>query len=204
MGDKPADAGSNRATAFGPFRLRPSQRLLLKGDEPVAIGSRALALLIALVERAGDVVGKDELVSRVWPDTFVEEGNLRVHVAALRRALGDGQAAAHYIATVPGRGYSFVAAVAAIPEATTAPARQVPPQDTRRLARIAHIVGRDDVIDSIVTQMPQRRFTTIVGPGGIGKTTVALAAAEQLSQEYADGVRLVDLVPGISDPRNVA
>ena len=85
--------------------------LLLEGDRPLRLGSRALAILAVLVERPGALIGKEDLVARVWPDTFVEEGNLRVHMAALRRTLGDGQGGNRYIATIPGRGYRFVAQV---------------------------------------------------------------------------------------------
>src|SRR5947209_19316351 len=85
------DSLKAQTIAFGAFRLMPGQQLLLEGDEPVSIGSRALDILVALTERAGAVVGKDELIARVWPNTFVEDGNLRVHIAGLRRALRDGQ-----------------------------------------------------------------------------------------------------------------
>jgi DNA-binding winged helix-turn-helix (wHTH) protein len=99
------------AIAFGPFRLLPAQRLLLEAGKPVRLGSRALDILIALVERAGQVVGKEELMNRVWPNTFVEGGNLKVHVAALRKMLGDGQPGQRYVVNVHGRGYVFVAPV---------------------------------------------------------------------------------------------
>src|SRR5580692_11647753 len=85
--------------------------MLLEGDKPLRLGSRALDILIALVERAGDLVGKDELLTRVWPSTFVAEVNLRVHVGALRKVLGDGRSGHRYISTIPGRGYCFVAEV---------------------------------------------------------------------------------------------
>ena len=97
--------------SFGPFRLLPTRRLLLEGDAPVHLGSRALDLLIALIERPGEVVGKSELIATVWPHVFVVEGNLKLHIAALRRALADGQAGNRYISTVPGRGYCFVAPI---------------------------------------------------------------------------------------------
>ena len=191
-----------RTVIFGPFRFLPAERLLLHADHPVRLGSRAIEILTALVERAGDVVSKDELVGRVWPDTFVDEGNLRVHIAALRRALGDGVAGSRFIATVPGRGYSFVAALIEAPPPTAAtpaePAGRGAGKDGH-LGRVGRVIGRDDVIEAIVVEMPQRRFTTIVGPGGIGKTTVALAAAYHLAPDYADGVRFVDLAP-IADP----
>jgi DNA-binding winged helix-turn-helix (wHTH) protein len=97
------------AASFGPFHLRPHQRLLLAADQPLRLGSRAFDILVALVEQPGKVVSTGELMARVWPDTFVEEGNLRVQVAALRRTLRDGEEGNRYIATVAGRGYCFVA-----------------------------------------------------------------------------------------------
>src|SRR5687768_12511788 len=105
---------SGRSFAFGPFTLVPERQLLLRGDAPVRIGGRALDILLVLVEQAGAVVGKRELIARVWPTTVVDEGNLKVNVAALRRALGDGGPEdARYIATVTGRGYRFIAPVKA-------------------------------------------------------------------------------------------
>src|SRR5690348_1977181 len=99
------------ATSFGPFRLLAAQRLLLEGENPVRLGSRAFDILAALVERAGEVVDKKELIARAWPQTFVEDANLKIQISALRRALGDGQGGHRYVVTVPGRGYNFVAPV---------------------------------------------------------------------------------------------
>jgi len=99
------------AMSFGPFRLFPARRLLLHVDNVVPLGSRALDILIALVERSGELLTKNELMARVWPSTFVEPANLTVHVAALRRALGDGRDGNRYIVNIPGRGYQFVAPV---------------------------------------------------------------------------------------------
>jgi DNA-binding winged helix-turn-helix (wHTH) protein len=114
-----------RAISFGPFRHFVAQRLLLE-DTPARLGNRAFDILTTLVERAGEIVGKQELIARVWQKTFVEEGNLKIQVSALRRALGDGQGGRRFVATIPGRGYSFVAPIwfveppqAAIPAATT-------------------------------------------------------------------------------------
>jgi DNA-binding winged helix-turn-helix (wHTH) protein len=95
--------------SFGPYRLLVARRLLLEGDKPVRLGSRAFDILTALIERAGEVVGKEELIARAWPATYVEEANLKIQVSALRRVLGDGQGGHRYIVTVPGRGYNFVA-----------------------------------------------------------------------------------------------
>src|ERR1700728_165962 len=100
-----------RAVSFGPYRLLAAQRLLLEGDNPVRLGSRALDILTALVERAGEVGSKEDLIARAWPATFVEEANLKIQVSALRRALGDGQGGNRYVATVVGRAYNFVAPI---------------------------------------------------------------------------------------------
>jgi len=106
MSDSSADFVS-----FGGFDLFPSARVLYKNGMPVAIGSRALDILIALVERAGEVVSHRELVSRAWRGLVVESGNLRVQMAYLRRCLGEGEDGARYIANVPAQGYCFVAPV---------------------------------------------------------------------------------------------
>ena len=99
------------SVAFGPFCLLPAARVLYKSGVPVALGSRALDILIALVERAGEVVNQRELMSRAWRGLVVESGNLRVQMSQLRRSLGDGDQGVRYIANVPGQGYSFVAPV---------------------------------------------------------------------------------------------
>src|ERR1700759_315245 len=99
------------AVAFGPFVLNPTQRVLMRGDRPVRLGSRAREILICLVERAGTVVSKNELIRRVWPETIVEEGTLRVHIASLRKILGEDRDRVRYVENVTGHGYRFVAAV---------------------------------------------------------------------------------------------
>ena len=105
---------SAREIAFGPFRLRPTQFLLLEGDKPVRLGSRALQILVVLLERPGELISKHELMGRVWPDIFVEPANLTVHISALRRMLRDGRDGNRFIINIPGRGYSFVASVTVV------------------------------------------------------------------------------------------
>jgi predicted ATPase/DNA-binding winged helix-turn-helix (wHTH) protein len=161
------------------------------------LGSRALDLLIALVERAGEVVEKEELINYVWPNTFVDEANLRVHVAALRRALGDGQGDTRYIVCSAGRGYSFVAPIQRMEESSSAPE---PPSDRPSPAKnlpilLTRIIGRDDALRAVADQLRREGLVTIVGPGGIGKTTVTLAVTERLSDRYEDGLCFVDLGP---------
>ena len=110
-GTEPARAAPTQVS-FGPFRLVPTQFLLLEGDKPVSLGSRALEILTVLLERPGELVSKQELMARVWPNVFVEPANLTVHMSALRRTLRDGRDGNRFIINVPGRGYSFVASVA--------------------------------------------------------------------------------------------
>ncbi len=192
---------SENVVAFGPFRLFAGRRQLLDGDEPVRLGSRACDILVALVERAGELLSKQELLARVWPDTFVEEASLRVHVAALRRALGDGQAGRRYITNVPGRGYSFVAPVS-VSKARAEAAAASPATDERQVdmpAPLLRMVGRSEVVLTLAEQLSRHRFVTVVGPGGIGKTTVAVAVANHLLGEFTDGTRFIDLAP-LTDP----
>jgi predicted ATPase/DNA-binding winged helix-turn-helix (wHTH) protein len=189
---------ADHAISFGSFRLLPGRQLLLEGDKPLRLGSRALDILIVLIERPGDLVTKEELFARVWPDTTVEEGNLRVHMAALRKALGDGQAGNRYVSTVPGRGYRFVAPISLFE--TTLDEPPIAPASAHNLpALLTRLVGRTKTVEILVGQAQERRLITIAGPGGIGKTAVALAVADELSTHFRGSVRLVDFAP-LSDP----
>jgi predicted ATPase/DNA-binding winged helix-turn-helix (wHTH) protein len=191
------------AISFGPYRLLAAQRLLLERDRPVRLGSRAFDILTALIERAGEVVGKEELIARAWPRTFVEEANLKIQVSALRRALGDGQGGNRYVITVPGRGYNFVAPVRREEALLAASEPPVPSTTPHNLpVALTRMIGREDAVAALITRLSRERLVTIVGPGGIGKTTVALAVAERMMASYEHGVWLVDLAP-LSDPRLV-
>ena len=106
-----AAGATTREFSFGRFRLLPAQFLLLEGDKPVPLGSRAMHILIVLLERPGELVTKQELMARVWPNVFVEPANLSVHISALRRALRDGRDGSRFIINIPGRGYCFVAPI---------------------------------------------------------------------------------------------
>jgi predicted ATPase/DNA-binding winged helix-turn-helix (wHTH) protein len=186
----------NQAIAFGPYRIHPGQRLLLEGQQPLRLGRRAMDILLILLAHAGEVVSKQQLMAGVWPDSVVEDINLRVHMAALRKALGDGQNGQRYIVTVAQRGYSFVAPIL-LDSLEQKPAVAVARHNLP--LRRTRMIGRQPVVDHLIAQLPRRRCITLVGPGGIGKTTVALRVAEQLIGQYRDGIRLVDLAP-IAEP----
>ncbi|ROM52430.1 transcriptional regulator [Pseudomonas canadensis] len=184
----------DQAVHFGPYRIHPRQRLVLEAGRPLRLGRRAVEILLILLEQAGNVVSKQELIARVWPKSVVEDGNLRVHMAALRKALGDGQAGQRYIVTVAQRGYSFVAPLSIEP--MTPPSEGAPQRPCHNLPlRRTRMIGRQALIDSLVQQLPEQRFITLTGAGGIGKTTVALRVAELLIGHYRDGIRLFDLAP---------
>src|SRR6201991_4918972 len=190
------------AVSFGPFRLYPAQRLLKKGETPVKLGARAFDILLALIERAGEVVAHKDLIAKVWPNVVVEEISLRVHIAALRKALEGGQSSEHYITNVIGRGYCF-----SVPVSSERSAPDVkPPLDTpiyNLPQRLARMRGRDDTVRLISEKLLSERFVTIVGHGGMGKTTVALSVAHAQLAEFGGAVCFADLGM-ISDPRLLA
>src|SRR6185436_8978972 len=151
--------------SFGPFRLFPAARVIEKDGVPLAVGNRALDILVVLVERAGEVVSHRELLTRVWRDLVVDPSNLRVHINGLRRVLGDGDGRERYIANVVGQGYSFVAPARResgdeppprMPEYPCGAARQrlVLPSALTRL------VGRDETVRTIAADLIADRFVT--------------------------------------------
>src|SRR5262252_5140237 len=128
--------------AFGSFRLVPAQRVLLEDGKPLRVDSRALDILITLIEHAGETISREQLIAHTWTDTVVDDGALRVHVAALRKALADGRGGRRYVANNPGRGYAFVAPVTREqpPPATASPNGAA---ETSNLpAALTRIVGR--------------------------------------------------------------
>ncbi len=190
---------------FGPFRLAPAERLLEKAGVAVPLGGRALDILIVLLERPGEVVSKRELIQRVWPDVFVDEGSLRFHIGALRKALGDGKSGARYVTNVPGRGYCFVERVSLLsrPKPASGAGKQIFDEANRLPNRLVRMVGRNEIVQSLCVEVLDQRFVTVVGPGGIGKTTVAVSVAHALLAGFDGEVRFIDL-GALSDPRLVA
>jgi predicted ATPase/DNA-binding winged helix-turn-helix (wHTH) protein len=208
-------ADTAKAFAFGPYCLVPDRRTLATEGREVPIRGRAFDLLLALVERRDRVVSKDELMDLVWPGRVVEEGNLTVHVAGLRKLLGSG-----IIATLSGRGYRFVAPVTEMPaeeprQPTSAVSSLLPPPRAKAQEAVGtapwpadlprpltKLIGRDGDLDRLEARLRDARLVTVVGAGGVGKTRLALAAADRAWRCYPDGVWLADLGP-VEDPRLV-
>src|SRR5712672_2676763 len=173
---------------FGPFELSIGERLLRREGVVLPLGSRALDILTYLADRPGEVIAKQELIDHVWSDVIVEEGSLRVHVAAIRKALGDGQFGNRYIANIKGRGYLFVGTV--VPFGGGTENRNAKFRHQRRLpVRPIMMIGRKAVLSEVSHRLREERF----GPGGIGKTTVALAVGRAAAEEFNGQVHFVDL-----------
>ena len=187
---------------FSRFELRPGERVLLADGAAVAVGARAFDVLVALTERPGALITKDDLLARVWHGLVVEENNLQVQVSTLRKILGQSA-----LATIPGRGYRFNLPVA-IADATTSAVPHAAENPTSTdasavrirgnlTARAPRLYGRAGDLDAIVALLVEHRLVTITGPGGIGKTQVAHAAARRLASDLAadhpDGIWWVEL-----------
>jgi predicted ATPase/DNA-binding winged helix-turn-helix (wHTH) protein len=194
--------------SFGPYRLIPARRLLLRDGETVDVGSRALDVLIALVNSAGNVIGQRELLKHAWPNVVVNEGSLRVTIASLRKELGDGHDGARYIVNVVGQGYCFVGpvteSIAAPAETAMLDAPNTVPKAAhpRLLPRLVRLIGRNGAVEELSTLLQARRFVSVVGPGGMGKTSLAVSVGHALLDDFRDAVYFVDL-SAVVDPQMV-
>ena len=191
-----------RKLRFGPFELSIGERILRRDGQVLPLGGRALDILIYLVDRPGEVIAKQQLIDRVWSDVTVEEGSLRVHVAAIRKVLGDGQFGNRYIANIKGRGYSFVGTVVPLAVSTKRRGDKSLPQD-RLPVRPLTMIGRETVVSEVCDKLRNERLVTLLGPGGIGKTTIALAVSRAAAEEFGGKVHFVDL-ESPTNPRHVA
>jgi predicted ATPase/DNA-binding winged helix-turn-helix (wHTH) protein len=190
-----------KIASFGPFRLHATERLLEKNGTALKIGSRALDILIMLLEHAPEVVSKRDLIRRVWGELVVDEVSLRFHVAALRKRLADGDSSVRYITNIPGRGYCFAGAVSwAEPEPTPRKTRTTASQLPREPLLM---VGRDNAVRELTTLLNKHRFVSIIGAGGIGKTTIALTLAHGMLAEFEGAVHFLDL-GAVEEPRLLA
>jgi predicted ATPase/DNA-binding winged helix-turn-helix (wHTH) protein len=180
--------------SFGPFSLVAGERLLTRDGVPVELSTRAFDILMVLLSRPSEVISKNELLTRAWPGITVEEGNLRFHITNLRKALGDGKDGARYITTSAGRGYCFVAQVSRGSAPVTAPAEITTSFRQANLpARLGGMIDREEDLEKLSRRLNTERLVTIVGAGGVGKTTIAIAVAHLLSASFGGAVLFVDL-----------
>src|SRR5712671_1423336 len=192
----------HRKLRFGPFELSIGERVLRRDGQTLPLGDRALDILIYLADRPGEVIAKQELIDHVWSDVIVEEGSIRVHVAAIRKALGDGQFGNRYIANIKGRGYSFVGNVVSRAGGTESANARLR-QQGRLPLRPTMMIGRETVVSEVSDKLRGERFVTLLGPGGIGKTTIALAVGRAVAEAFGGKVHFIDL-ESLTDPRHVA
>src|SRR6202165_2009702 len=192
----------HRKLRFGPFELLIGEKMLRRDGRVLPLGDRALDILTYLADRPGEVIAKQELMDHVWSDVIVEEGSLRVHVAAIRKALGDGQFGNRYIANIKGRGYSFVGIVVPLAGSTEGGSDR-PRQQGRLPARPLMMIGRETGMGEVKDKLRDGRFVTLLGPGGIGKTTIASAVGHAAAEEFGGQVYFVELEE-LTGPRPVA
>jgi predicted ATPase/DNA-binding winged helix-turn-helix (wHTH) protein len=188
---------------FGRWEFDLARRELRTGGVPVPLGNRALQIFAVLVESAGKLVSKDELMARIWPGVIVEENTLEVHISAVRKALGADRGT---LRTTFGRGYRLVGDWAIRMESTPAdsatldPTRiSVKPFLTNVPAATSEIIGRAAAARQLQDLLSIHRSVTLTGPGGIGKTTLALEVARSLFRSFQGDCWLVDVV-SLSDP----
>lgn len=192
---------------FGDFTLTmPHLTLTCRGD-PVKLGSRALNLLAVLVQAGGGLVPRSALLEAVWPGQTIDDSAIRVHLSAARKALALGGLSGQTIVNEAGRGYRLALAVsrsgAAAPDAPVPlPSVPLPPAPLSTLSspastlprRLGSVIGRGPVVTALTQELTARRFITIAGPGGIGKTTVAIGVAQALAASGLS-VHFIDLAP---------
>lgn len=182
---------------FGPFCLSPTERLLTRDGETVEIGGRSFDLLVALTEQPGRVISKRELLKRVWADVVVDDGSLRFHMAGLRRLLGDGNEGVRYIATQVGVGYAFVAPVErsvsrGLEQGASPAARTFISSSSNIPVRLPRLIGRERDVETLVARLADTPLFTIVGPAGVGKTSLAVEVGHRLAQQFDDQLAFVD------------
>jgi predicted ATPase/DNA-binding winged helix-turn-helix (wHTH) protein len=188
-----ASAGVGDRFDFGPFSLDASERCLERDGAPVRIGDKAFEILCKLVEHAGQIVEKAHLLRQA---KIASEDSLRFHIAALRKLLGEGR----YVTNAAGQGYSFVAPVSRSGSRNA----EIRPTSRQLLPpRPGALVGRDQVLTAVADQILDHRLVTLVGPGGVGKTSVALMVSHDLAFRFGGDVHFFD-VGSISDPQLLA
>jgi predicted ATPase/DNA-binding winged helix-turn-helix (wHTH) protein len=213
--EHPPAIAADDIALFGAFQLNRATRTLCKDNRPVRLGSRAMEILLALTERAGAVLSNRDLLRRVWPHTIVEEGTIRVHVALLRKTLREAEPGSDYVQNVTGRGYRFAAVItkqrsskdSVIAHSSSSTVLQLPLRQPSRRNNLPFLLtpvfGYTQTARMLVARVPHERLMTITGPGGSGKSTMAIGVAHALVPRYSHGVCYIDLA-SVTRPEGVS
>src|SRR5450432_409897 len=192
----------HRDLKFGPFELLVSERVLRREGEVLPLGGRALDILTYLAERPGEVIAKQELIDYVWSDVTVEEGSLRVHVAAIRKVLGDGQCGNRYIANIKGRGYAFVGIVVPLACSTESRNAKFLHQGWPSVRSLT-MIGHEMVVSEVSDKLRYERFVTPPDLSHIGKTAMHPAVGHAVAKEFGGDVCFAEL-ESLTDPCRIA
>jgi len=182
---------------FADCELDLARIVLRRGGRDVRLEPKAFDVLAYLVQRRGTVVRKHELLDEIWGDRFVSESALTTRIKAVRQAVDDDGNRQAVIRTVHGKGYEFVAPVEVVADGPTPPA--APPTIAGLGAAVQPLIGRESLMACLVDALDAHRLITLVGPGGVGKTTVGLELARTVASDYPDGVHVVELVSVVDE-----
>ena len=181
--------------AFADVTIDAGAHRLLRGGHDIAVEPKAFAVLLEFLAHPDQLLGRDQLLDAVWGHSFVTPATLNRIIAQLRRALADDSEAPHFIQTVHGLGYRFIAQLEHVPEKTVPALRFAPPARARVPERADPLIGRESDIEALKLMLREHRLVTITGPGGLGKTQAALETARSVAMNFPDGVWLFDCTP---------
>ena len=183
---------------FADCELNLDRVVLRRGGEEIRVEPQVFDVLAYLVQHRGAVVRKEELLDAIWGDRFVSESALTTRIKAARQAVGDDGSQQSIIRTVHGKGYEFVATVEEVEEPRTGIALSPVAAGASVGVRVQPLIGRDALLAQLAEVIVDHRLVTLIGPGGVGKTSLAMELARTVSGQFEDGVHVVEFV-GVVD-----
>ena len=189
---------------FADCELNLDRIVLRRGGEEIRIEPQVFDVLAYLVQHRGTVVRKEELLDAIWGDRFVSESALTTRIKAARQAVGDSGAKQLIIRTVHGRGYEFVAIVEEVDDDRTGATTSPVATGTTLGVRLQPLIGREALLEQLADMIGEHRLVTLVGPGGVGKTSLAMELARTVGSQFEDGVHVVEFVSVVDDDATAA